>query len=435
MRRVFLASLFLFLMRATVTPEEARQWREDLHFAAAEMEKMHKNLFHSLTREQFASMVSALDAKIPTLARHQIIVEMAKIVAAVGDGHTNIAPTRDPKIGFRTLPVAFYFFEDGLYIRAAHRSQANLLGGRVVGLGNSDINAYNAVKQMISRDNAQGVLYWAPQFLVMPEVLHALGIIDDMENVRITIERGGKRESFTLLPLGLAEMMPPDTDMTWNRRADWIDARGESDPLWLQDAKSPARMEVLAGTKTLYVQLNQISDQLTKFAEAMRQKIESDGIDRLILDLRLNRGGNGDYNVPVLRAIIQSQRIDQDGRLFCIIGRGTFSAAQSLANQLERYTHVTFVGERSGSKGNAFGDSRKIILPNSGITVRASIFYWQEWFPLDTRDATIPKIAAPLTFDDYRRNVDPALEAISSAKSSSSAPKSEARSRAVRQVY
>jgi hypothetical protein len=96
---------------------------------------------------------------------------------------------------------------------------------------------------------------------------------------------------------------------------------------------------------------------------------------------------------------------------------------------------VTFVGEPSGSKGNAFGDSRKIILPNSGITVRASIFYWQEWFPLDTRDATIPKIAAPLTFDDYHKNVDPALAAISSATRSSSARESKARSRPVRQVY
>jgi hypothetical protein len=413
MRRVFLASLsILFLMRATVTPEEARQWREDLHFAAGEMEKMHKNLFHSVSREQFASIVSALDAKIPTLERHQIIVEMAKIAAAVGDGHTNLAPTRDPKIGFRTLPIALYFFEDGLFIRATHRSQASLLGGRVVGLGNSDINAYNAVKKMISRDNAQGILYWAPQYLAMPEVLHALGIIDDMENVRITVERAGKRESFTLHPLGPAEMMPPDTDMTWSRRQDWIDARGETDPLWLQDAKTQSRMEVLPGTKTLYVQLNQISEDLPKFAEAMRQKIESDGIDRLILDLRLNRGGHGDYNVSLVRAIIQSQKIDQDGRFFCIIGRGTFSAAQSLANQLEKYTNVTFVGEPSGSKGNAFGDSRKIILPNSGITVRASIFYWQEWFPLDTREATIPKIAAPLTFDDYRKNIDPALRAI-----------------------
>jgi hypothetical protein len=404
----------LFLLNATVTPEEARQWREDLHFAASEMEKIHKNLFHSVTREEFASMVNALDAKIPSLARHQIIVEMAKIAAAVGDGHTNLAPTRDSKIGFRTLPIAFYFFEDGLFIRATYRSQANLLGAKIVRIGKADVkSAYNAVKTMISRDNEQGVLYWAPQFLVMPEVLHALGLIADMESVPLTIEGGA---TVTLHPLGAAEMMPADTDMTWSRRVDWIDARGGTDPPWLQDTDTQLRMEVLPGTKTLCVQLNQISDQLPKFAESMRRKIEAEGTDRLLFDLRLNRGGHGDYNVFLVRAIIQSQKIDQDVRLFCIIGRATFSAAQSLIDQLEKYTNVTFVGEPSGSKGNAFGDSRKIILPNSGITVRTSIFYWQEWFPLDTREATVPKITAPLTFDDYRRNVDPALRAITDSR-------------------
>src|SRR5207245_4358593 len=66
------------------------------------------------------------------LERHEVIVEMAKIVAAVGDGHTNIYPTRDPKIGFHTLPVAFTFFGEELYVRAAHESQRSLVGARVL---------------------------------------------------------------------------------------------------------------------------------------------------------------------------------------------------------------------------------------------------------------------------------------------------------------
>jgi hypothetical protein len=86
-----------------------------------------------------------------------------------------------------------------------------------------------------------------------------------------------------------------------------------------------------------------------------------------------------------------------------------------LVDALELYTRVTFVGEPTGSKGNAYGDSRRIVLPYSGITVRASVYYWQDWHPLDRRDATSPQIRAPLTFDKYRNNVDPALEAIASA--------------------
>ena len=51
------------------------------------------------------------------------MVKMAQTVVAVGDGLTNIYPTRDPKIGFHTLPVEFTFFGDELYIRATRPEQ------------------------------------------------------------------------------------------------------------------------------------------------------------------------------------------------------------------------------------------------------------------------------------------------------------------------
>ncbi len=83
-----------------------------------------------------------------------------------------------------------------------------------------------------------------------------------------------------------------------------------------------------------------------------------------------------------------------------------------MANNLEKYTNCIFVGEPSGSKGNIYGDSRKITLPNSGMTVRVSVYYWQDWSPWDTREWTAPEITAELTSEDYRLNRDPAMEAV-----------------------
>jgi Flp pilus assembly protein TadD len=70
-----------------------------------------------------------------------------------------------------------------------------------------------------------------------------------------------------------------------------------------------------------------------------------------------------------------------------------------------------FVGEPSGGKVNSYGDSRRITLPNSGITVRVSTLWWQE-DPRDTRQWKAPDIAAELGSADYRDNVDPALQAV-----------------------
>lgn len=406
MPRVCLA-LAAVCFLAAATPQEVTAWREDLRTMSAELAKTHRNLYHAIPPEQFSAMVAQLDAKIPSLTRAQTIVEMMKIVAAVGDGHTNINPARDAKIGFHALPVAFYLFEDGLYIRAARNDVADLAGKRVIRIGKLSVDdAYARVKPLISRDNEQGVRYWAPFFLEMPEILEATGIVDDSENVALTLE--GDR-TVTLHPAGPFEPMPSDTDTSWIRREGWTDARGTNDPPWLRDPNAETRMEMLPGTKTLYVQANRIDAGLPKLADDLRARVASGAVDRLVLDLRLNRGGHGDFNTPLVRAIIQSTAIDQPGRFFCLIGRGTYSAAQFLIDDLANYTNVTFVGEPSGSKGNHYGDSRKITLPNSGITVRASIYWWQHWAPWSREEATAPSVSAPLTFADYRDGVDPAL--------------------------
>ena len=211
--------------------------------------------------------------------------------------------------------------------------------------------------------------------------------------------------------------MSGDVATLFDRRADWTDVRDLSarkDPLWLRDTAAIFRLEHVGDL--LYVQLNQVKDApdetLAHFAARLHDEIAATRPARVALDLRLDRGGDGTLLVPLVRALIRSDSVDCKGRLFALIGPATFSAAQMCVDALERYTHVTFVGEPTGGKGNAYGDSRKITLPHSGITVRASIYDWQDWHPADTRDATAPEIAAPLTFEAYRNGVDPALEAV-----------------------
>lgn len=399
-------------------PDQAQAWREDLRFMAVEMERLHKNLFHTLAREHFAARLAALDANLATMERHEVIVEIARLVAAVGDGHTNVYPTRDPKIGFRTLPLQLTFFGDELIVRAAPQAQRALVGARVLRIGGMATEAaYAAVREIIGRDNEQGARYWAQYLLAMPEVLHALRITASVNEVPLTLRTAAGEETVQLAPWAPVEMMSGEIVTLFRRREGWTDARDAAerpDPAWLRRSAEPFHLERLDGL--LYVQINQIGDAagetLAAFAQRLRDEIATRAPDKLVLDLRLNRGGNATLNPPLVRALVQSQAVDRPGRLFAIIGPGTFSAAQMLADALETYTRVIFVGEPSGSKGNAYGDSRRITLPRSGITVRVSIYHWQNWHPADRRDATQPQLPAPLDFDAYRRNIDPALEAI-----------------------
>ena len=406
--------------RAAASPgkSESDQWREDLRTMAEEMPRHHRNLFHTMTREEFESAVRRLDERIPSLARHQIIVAMARIVAMVGDGHTNIAPTRDSKIGFRAYPVKLSLFKDGLYVRAATREHAGIVGARVVRIGKASADAAcDAVGAIIGRDNAMDVKFFAPFLLAMPEVLHGLGLIDDMENAPFTITGRGGPRVVNLKPARPAEMMAPDTDASWLSGPNWVDARDGARkpvPLWLRDAQNKYWFEYLPGARTVYVQFNQVGNKQDETIEAFAKRlfafVESKPVERLVLDLRLNRGGNGALNRPLLLGLIRATKVDRKGRLFAIIGRSTWSAAQGLVNDLEKYTNTTFVGEPTGGKPNSYGDSHRITLPNSGITVRVSTLWWQG-DERDRRPWTAPEVAADLTFEDYRANNDPALNA------------------------
>lgn len=416
--------------RGTDRANEARRWMEDLEVFATELPKRHLNAFHTMSRPSFDSAVANLRQRIPQLARHQIIVEFARIVAMVGDGHTNIYPTRDTVIAFHTLPITLYQFKDGLYIRAAHESRRELLGARVVAIGGVPADsAYARVRAMVGRDNEQGARYFVPILLGMTEVLHAFGLSNDSARATFVLEQGGGQRHVELAAFARAGPSPGDTDAGFDKRPGWVDARdGSPTPLWLsQEKRDGAWLRFLPEYGIVYAQVNAIrngpQETLAQFAERLRAEVQQNGARRLVVDLRFNRGGNGELMRSLVRNIIKADVIDRPGGLYVIIGRSTWSAAQFLVDALEKYSSPVFVGEPTGSRGNHFGDSRVFTLPNSRVSVRTSVFYWQDWHPLDRRPWTAPHLPAELTFEDYRMGRDPAMAAILSDTARTTPPR------------
>lgn len=398
-------------------PDTAAAWRADLAALVDGLERTHPNPFHSVPRERFAAAVADLDRRIPSMARHEIIVEMARIVAMIGDGHTNFSPVRDARFGFREYPLRFALFKDGLFVRAASREHAAAVGRRVVRIGRtSAVDAVAAVGGVISRDNAMTVRFFVPMYLAIPEILHALRIVDDMESVTIEVEGPAGSSSITVAPVGPCAVIPSHTDATWTVPDGWVDmlAINAPRPRWLREPTREHWFEKLDGGRTIYAQINAVADSaegtFEAFTTRMMDTAESPGVERLVIDLRRNRGGNGELRKPLVKRLIRS-RLNRPGGIVVLLGRATFSAAQFVLDDLDELTEAVFIGEPSGSKGNHYGDSRKIVLPNSGLTVRCSIYWWQHWSPWDKRVWTAPDIAAELRSDDYAAGRDPALAA------------------------
>lgn len=389
---------------------DAAYWREDLRYMAAELPKVHKNLFHSMTRAQFDNAVRELDQRIPSLTREQVIVEMARVVAMVGDGHTQMGLAWDPKIGFHQYPLRLYDYSDGLYVRLAAPAYGEAAGARVVRIGKVSVaEAARLVETIIQRDNVMTVRDVLPSRLVMPEVLHALGIVDDVEHAPFVIEdRTGRQTTMLLAPAknGAA--------IKWVRANDGAAAPL---PFYLKHPGDNYWFEYLESARTLYVQFNAVQDKdqgesIAQFFTRVFAFADVNPVDKFVLDIRLNNGGDNTLIKPLIDGLVARGSINRSGHLFTIIGRLTFSAAQNLTNALEKNTNTLFAGEPTGARPNHYGETVNVALPNSGITLRVSTLWWQDTDANDTRAWTAPQIPAALSSEDYRTNNDPALNAI-----------------------
>jgi tetratricopeptide (TPR) repeat protein len=226
----------------------------------------------------------------------------------------------------------------------------------------------------------------------------------------LVVEAAGKQKTIEIRPTARLD------DITHEIPSAWADAVSkEKLPLYLKDPANFYWYEYLKDQKIVYIQHNAIANKqdepVADFYKRTMAFVESNPVEKLVLDLRFNGGGNNTLNRQVVIELIKS-KLNQRGKFFVITGRQTFSAAQNLVNQIEKYTNAIFVGEPTAAHPNHYGDNRPFTLPNSKITVRASTLWWQDLDPRDTRFWTAPEIAADLSSEDYRNGRDTALQAV-----------------------
>ena len=392
-----------------LTPE---QWREDLRFMAGEIRQRHPNPYHHVPKTEFDRAVADLDAKIPNLERNQIVVGMMRIAAMVGDGHTRVEPRKDPAFGFPSLPLKFYLFDDGVFIRAARSEHKELLGARLEAVGGVPVEeALRRVSELASRENAMGPKLYAPLYLAMPDILQAIGLSNDRTSATLTLSRNGRRWDVAVKADHLDPSWPPDTDISLMTPPGWLDAHAGTPAMWLQAPLTYHRLIDLPDRDAVYAQVNMITDvdgeTLGQFGEKILARAVAANPKAIILDLRLAQGGNGDLRTDLIRSLIKAE--DPDTRLYVLTARGTFSASQFLLDDLDRLTSAAFVGEPASSSPTGYGDGYRSQMPNSRIAVRTSILHWQSGQNL--APWTYVDIATPYRFADYAAGRDPALEA------------------------
>ena len=375
-------------------------WHYDLAFLQKEV---HRKAY--LSRNLDLSKFDLQLQEIYTLAEKktdmQLDLELVKLMTQLGDGHSAVERINNELLKV-ALPVAFYFFKEGLYITAAQAPYKDIIGKKVILFaGKTPVQIMEAFKPYVSRDNEMGLLNNTPYFLRNATALYVLGLLPEANKVNLQL--ADKNGNVSNVIVTSEKIQPVRPDIFNLLPPDWINfstVSGIKPPLYLKNTGSNYWFETITGTKTIYFQFNKIlndkEESLNQFTDRLMQEVNSNKTENLIIDLRGNNGGNTMLLPYLTTSIFHNQKLNQKGRLFVIIGRKTFSAAQNFATFLERWTPAIFVGEPTGSSPNFVGEEIFLILPYSKVTINVSNLFWQSSWPQDQR-----KWIAPLIYTTF----------------------------------
>lgn len=401
-------------------PLTRAQWREDLAALTAHLLERHREPFHTLTREAFDAEVAGIEGAVEVGDDVAVVLGMARLLAAVGDGHTRLTLPVDPEhLGFRlghtpdpepaagvprlgVLPVRLRLLGERLYVVETTPEWTRLLGAEVVRVGPASVGeAVAAVAPWCPHDTPSGLRRMASTRLAVPAVLAAAGLGDSRAAATLAVRPTEDGEEEVLRLPALAHGQPVE----WKPLA----PPAAVPPGWF-------RLETLPGENALYLRVDRIGDEpggetLGELGVRLAAALVAQKPRKVVLDLRWNHGGDGSLARAVVLPLVRWEGSSEPGRLYTLVGPETFSAAVLLLDRLEQWTQNLLVGEEPGSGPASYGDAERAVLPHSGLTARVSTRIHVGWTGGETRRRYAVDLPVAPTVEDLRAGRDPVLAA------------------------
>lgn len=429
MKNKLTITAILFLLSTAMFSQNKRdkEWIEDIDYIVSRIEITHPDMYVNISEKEFKVATSQLLTKVPSLSDSEVVLGIMELIASIKDDHTGFVfyeSNADLMNKYlHSFPFTIYPFSDGLYIIAATKEYEKSVGKKVISIGKySAGEAVKRVSKMISADNEYGTLSTLPFILNVAEILKYYDINNSLSGLNLELENEkGEREiiSFkskpimTTLQAVFRGFIPTTSDeqlITMNKNSP------NQTPLWFQHSNENYWFKYLKDKNTYYLQINKNyiknDENFTDFINRMFKEFDKNKAEKLIIDIRLNDGGQH-IEMPLLKGIIARPKLDKPENLFLLTSRIVASASQHLTSRIEFNTNVTIIGEPTGSKPNFFGSPKRFSPPNNkDLVYRTSSAFFQDAIPQDFRLSTKPDFLVPYNSIHYKNNLDPVLEKV-----------------------
>jgi hypothetical protein len=371
-------------------------WHEDLRVLATELPRRHPNAFFRSSEIVWRVNVAALDTRLDALDDDHVVVELRRLVASIGDAHTNLARSHD-----RRYPIRILSFDDGLFIGGAPPDAAWAVGTKLVAIDHHPIaDAVAAVTPLVANENESELQVAIPELLGDATILSGAGLAAPATATFTLAAPDGTTHELALAPGEPVPVQPP-----------------AKPPLHLQ---GPPRLGYWythdEPDRLLYLQYNQCADDpragpFADFAANALAYVDAHPVDRFVIDLRSNGGGDSQVLQPLIDGLASRPALAH--RVFVLIGRGTFSSAMLNAIQMSTRLGAKLVGYPTGGNPNGYGEVKTLRLPHSGLIVHHST----RLFTQSHYGHTVPPdLPVHVTSADWFGGKDPYLDAVLAAQ-------------------
>jgi len=392
--------------------EDEIDWDYEIDLLGRELAEKHPNLFFRRDSAFFFHEMRKVAAEAPGKSHFYNAVKLQQILAKMGDAHTlvNYHFHVDKSL---ILPIESYWFKDGIYITQTEREYEMLLGKKLNAINGIPLHVIiDSLSTLLVHDSPSQIKYHVPRMLTWSQLLSFFGF-SDMKNITIhVINEADKEEQVSIhLPASLGEMLK---------------VKGETLPLGWQDPNAYFREQYFEKDKMYYIQYNRcwsreveedhgsgatalFMPSFKEFRKQVFQILRKKEVNKLIFDLRFNSGGDPDQGSEFI-ADLHKTKIKGKAQYYLLVGRKTQAEAMINALDFMRDADVVVVGEESGGRPNHFGEVRRFVLPESGLIVSHSSRYFR--LLEDDPASLVPDVEASISFQQYLKGVDPALEAV-----------------------
>ncbi|WP_085828948.1 hypothetical protein [Clostridium massiliodielmoense] len=409
-KNFLIAILFIsiiFISKIVYSNIRTKKWREDIQYVATTLNKNHPNLYENTSKEKFNNSIEKLKKDVPNLKQYEIELRIQEILSTLRDGHTKIDT---PKLAEEIYPLRLIWFKDKLIAIEAEDKYKDVLGKELIKINDVPINdVLKEINKFPSYENEQNLKVVNSNIILWYKVLKCYGITNS-KNTTFTFKDNDKKQNINMYPIRnlkdeklakLRDFAPKKpVRIEYDPKRDdinyWYRYIKEDKILYLQDNSA---------TQGIVIKNNKIvKDGFQELKDKIQKTVESEKIDKFIIDVRYNRGGSFKGSEILYENL---KPYLSNAKTFIFTGPATFSAPiiETVNLKLKYPNKIISLGEEPGQSIKFY--SREVFkLPNSKLILSCSVAL----IDMTKSNVTIPDVYIQETIEDFKNGIDPLYE-------------------------